>query len=107
MGRVHDLIGYLRDAKPSLELAAGWAQIWDPEHTRKLEQLDGWMRGVRHKLVLSKRPQEATPVTCCRRWCVSHRDAARSDQNGGARARPVMSFPSAMKCTSSSVFKSQ
>src|SRR5262245_59049365 len=67
IGRVDDLVGNMRDAQPSLELAAEWAQVRDGEHARKLEKLDGWMQGVRHEPVpfeavtwakaCSKRPQ--------------------------------------------------
>src|SRR5215510_5047872 len=48
--RVDDLIGNLCDAQPSLELAAEWAQVRDREHARKLEELEGWVRSVRHEL---------------------------------------------------------
>ena len=33
-----------------LELAAEWAQVRDREHARKLEELEGWVRSVRHEL---------------------------------------------------------
>src|SRR5262249_11148259 len=37
IGRVDDLVGNMRDAQPSLELAAEWAQVRDREHARELE----------------------------------------------------------------------
>src|SRR5262245_39824056 len=50
IGRVDDLVGNLCDAQPGLELAAEWAQVRDREHARKLEELEGWVRSVRHEL---------------------------------------------------------
>src|SRR5215831_15579045 len=50
IGRVDDLVGKLCNAQPGLELAAEWAQVRDREHARKLKELEGWMRSVRHEL---------------------------------------------------------
>src|SRR5499433_2805233 len=50
IGRVDDLIRDARDAEPGLELTAKRAEVRNSEHARKLEQLDGWVNGVRHVL---------------------------------------------------------
>src|SRR5262245_36863989 len=50
IGRVDHLVGNLCNAQPGLELAAEWAQVRYREHARKLEALEGWVRGVRHEL---------------------------------------------------------
>src|SRR5262249_30021414 len=50
IGRVDDVVGNACDPQPSLEFAAKRTQVRDREHTRKLEQLDGLMHGVGHKL---------------------------------------------------------
>src|SRR5262249_4029762 len=50
IGHVDDLIRDARDAQPGLELTAKRAEVRNSEHARKLEQLDGWVNGVRHVL---------------------------------------------------------
>ena len=47
IGGVDDLVGNAGDAQPGLELAAERADVRNSEHARKLEQLDGRMRGHR------------------------------------------------------------